>query len=350
MFRNLLMLILLGLLAGCNCQPCAYDYCVEGADEFVIDSYKIRQGKLAILEMEGIDLGELPYDALDEYQDVVAEDDILNIVVYHPKRKDLMESIRFVNETIGFRVINSQIDIPDIDPVSVEGLTLDQAKEKVKTQFREQIKDVEVFITYRDRLQRKVDMAGKVSQPYIPVDGKLRLFELLARAQVPNNANFFASYVVRDGCQLPIDMHKLMNEGDMCQNIVMRGGDKVFIADPADSRAMVMGEVLRPTPINLPYGYMSLREALVVAGGIPYTGNRDCILVIRGDLINPKIYILSWDHIVNLPNDSLLLMPGDTVYVSEKPITQWNRFISQIFPSLEGVATAYGTYRLVNPY
>jgi polysaccharide export outer membrane protein len=169
----------------------------------------------------------------------------------------------------------------------------------------------------------------------------------MAKAHVPNNANFFKSYVVRDDVQLPIDLYKLMNGGDMCQNIVMRGGDKIFIASPSDSTVMVMGEVGMPKTVNLPYGFMSLKEAIVSAGGIPFTGNRDCIQVIRGNLLDPKIYVLSWEHIIHLPNDSLLLMPGDTIYVTEKPITQWNRFIDQLLPSCLGLQSAYGAYRIV---
>ena len=339
-------LVLLLCLSGCS-EPC-YNYCVEGADEFVIDSYKIRQGKISILEMEGKDLGELAEDVMDEYQDTVTEDDILNIMVYHPKRHDLIDTIRYINNEIGFRVRNGYIDLPDIPPVYVEGLTLEEARDALKTEYRKQIQDIEVFLTYKDRLSRKVELTGLVAVAFIPVDGKMRLYEVLATAHVPNNANFFMSYVVRDGCQLPIDLHQLMNEGDMCQNIVMRGGDKIFIANPADSNVMVMGEVLVPRAVNLPYGYMSLREALVSAGGIPFTGNRNCIQVIRGNLVNPKIYVLSWEHIVNLPNDSLLLMPGDTVYVTEKPITQWNRFISQLLPSFSGLQVGYdAAYRVM---
>ncbi len=339
-------LILLLLLTLCSCcRPC-YKYDIFGADEFVIDSYKIRQGKLAILDMEGVDIGDLPCDVMDEYQDVIAEDDILNIAIYHPKRRDIMEAIQVINERVGFRVNQGKVDLPDIPPIEVEGLTLEEARQVLQDSYREHIQDIEVFLNYRTRLSRKVELTGAVSMPVIPVDGKIRLYEVLAVAQVPNNANFFKSYVVRDGVQLPIDLYKLMNQGDMSQNIVMRGGDRIFIANPADTTVMVMGEVGIPRAINLPYGFMSLREALVSAGGIPFTGNRDCIQVIRGNLQNPKIYILSWDHIVHLPNDSLLLMPGDTVYVSEKPITQWNRFIDQLLPSCLGVQTAYGTYRL----
>lgn len=343
--RSFLVGIFLILITSSCHRPC-HQYDLFGADEFVIDSYKIRGGKLAILDMEGIDTGELPCDAMDEYVDLIAEDDILNIAVYHPKRRDVMESIQFINSTIGFRVSEGCVNFPDIPPIQVAGLTLEQAREAIQTSYREHIQNIEVFIAYSDRLSRKVELTGAVQTPVIPVDGKIRLYEILAKARVPNNANFFKSYVVRDSMPLPLDLHKLMNEGDMSQNIVMRGGDKIFIANPSDSTVMVMGEVGSPRIVNLPYGFISIREALVMAGGIPFTGNRNCIQIIRGNLQNPKIYILSWEHIVHLPNDSLLLMPGDTVYVSEKPITQWNRFIDQLLPSCVGVINAFGTYRV----
>lgn len=345
MRQSLLLLFALAFLCSCN-RPC-HRYDLFGADEFVIDSYKIRQGKLAILDMEGEEISELPCDAMDEYEDVISEDDILNIVVYHPKRRDLMEAIQFINEHVGFRVSEGKINFPDIPPVQVAELTLDQARQIIQECYQQQIQDLEVFISYRSRLTKKVELTGAVATPVIPVDGKIRLYETLAVARVPNNANLFKSYVVREGEQLPVDLYKLMNLGDMTQNIVMHGGDRIFIASPADSTVMVMGEVGSPRPIPVPYGFISLREAIVVAGGIPFTGNRDCIQVIRGNLVNPKIYVLSWDHIIHLPNDSLLLMPGDTVYVSEKPITQWNRFIDQLLPSYTGIQSGYTVYKII---
>lgn len=343
--RLFVLILLVPLFTSCCERLCEYE--IYGADEFVIDSYQIREGKNAILEMEGKEIGELPYDAMDEYQDTICEDDIMTIGVYHPTRKDLMDAIQHLNEKVGFRVRNGQINLPDIEPVQVAGLTLDEARESLEAEFRKQIRDVEVFMNYKDRLSRKVDLAGQVALPYLPVDGRTRLFEVLATAKVQPNANFFMSYVSRDGCPLAIDLHRLMNEGDMCQNIVMRGGDKIFIADARDSRVMVMGEVGYPRPVNVPYGFVSLREALVEAGGIPFTGNRNCIQVIRGDLLCPKIYHLAWCHITHLPNDSLLLIPGDTVYVSEKPITQWNRFISQLVPTIAIFKECQGCYTLL---
>lgn len=346
LFRSLLLLSVL-LLTGCHHHEC--DYAVMGADEFVMDSYVIRQGKFAILEMMGVDVEELDPEAMCEYKDVIAEDDILNIAIYHPKRKDLMESVQFINHTVGgFRVYKGKVDLPDIPPVSVAGLTLDEARAKIREAFLEQIQDVEVFVTYHDRLTRKVELAGMVQHANVPVDGKMRLYDVIANAHIPPDANLFMSYIMRDGRPLAVDLYKLMNEGDMQQNIVMHGGDKIFIANKADSTVMVMGEVTHPKPVQLPYGFMSLREALVNAGGIPFTGNRRHIQVIRGNLQCPKIYVLAWEHIVHLPNDSLLLMPGDTVYVSAKAITEWNRFISQLLPSAQAFQIGYGAFRIVN--
>ena len=297
--------------------------------------------------MQGFCVEELPEWMLLEYEDEIVDDDILNIAIWHPTRKDLIESIQFINERIGFRVVDGFVDIPDIPSVHVQGLTLTEAKHTIQKCFREEIDDIEVFVSYKDRLSRKVDLIGHVGATTLPVDGTIRLYEVLSKAHVPLHANFFSSYVLRDCEKLPIDLHRLIHLGDMCQNIVMRGGDKIFIADPSDAKVMVMGEVLLPKPVNLPYGTMSLREAIVQAGGIPFTGNRNCIQVIRGGVVNPKIYLLQWEEIIHLPNDSLLLMPGDTVYVSETPITQWNRFISQLVPSLSGVQTSSEVLRSV---
>lgn len=344
--KPFILMILIVFLNSCT-KPC-HDYAVMGCDEFVMDSYKIRQGKFAILEMEGIEVEELPECAMWEYRDLIAEDDILNITVYHPSRKDLMESIRFINEAMdGFRVTDGKINLPDLSPVYVLDLTLEEARAKLTSAYQAEIQHAEVFVTYRDRLDKKVELTGQVATATVPVDGKMRLYEVIAKAHLPPNANLFMSYVLREGAPLAVDLHQLINKGDMCQNIVMRGGDKIFIASPEDGSAMLMGEIRNPRPVMLPYGFMSLREALVQAGGIPYTGDLHHIQVIRGNLKCPKIYVLSWEHIVHLPNDSLLLMPGDTVYVSEKPITQWNRFIDQLLPSFNGMLVGYEAYKII---
>lgn len=313
---------------------------VEGADEFVLDSYKIREGKYSILEMEGSVFDSLPPSLLEEYVDTISNDDVLQIVLFHPKRNDIVEAVQKISESIGFRVTDGKISLPDLCQVDVLGLTLKRASEVIEKIYKKEIEDIEVYVSYKERKVKKVELAGMVCLSSVPVDGKIRLFDVLSMAKVPTNANLFKSYMVRDEKLLSVDLHKLLKEGDMSQNIVMRGGDKIYIAEPSAATLMVMGEVREEKVIDLPAGYISLREALAIAHGIPFSGDKSYIQVIRGNIASPKIYLLSWEHVIHLPNKSLLLMPGDIVYVASKPITEWNRFISQLLPSFTGLEVA----------
>ncbi len=310
---------------------------VLGADEFVMDSYKIKEGKFSILEvMQGKDFEPLPGALLEPYADTIHEGDILSISLFHPTRHDLVSTLAALSQSVGFRVQEGKLIVPDLPPIEVSNLTLEEARVKIQNEYQNQIQDVQIFLSFQARIERKVELAGHVQVPTIAVDGRLRLFETLALAKVPSCANFFRSYLVRDQTMLPVDFYKLIKEGDMSQNVVMRGGDKIYIADAEDSTIMVLGEVGKECSLNIPNGFMTLRKALAEAGGIPYTGDKSYIQVIRGNVLHPKIYTLNWKHVIHLSNDSMLLIPGDIVYVAAKPLTEWNRFVTQVLPTLIG--------------
>lgn len=334
LLKSLYICLLLLLLIEASCTNPPYrGRDVLGAEDFVMDSYRIREGKCAILSMEGRNCEEISPELLDEYEDVINEGDVLQIAVYHPSRTDLVESVQRIGQLVGYRVTDGKIYLPDLPPIEIEGLTLQQAKEKIENLYREQIKDVYIFIAYKERIVRKVELAGLVQVPNIPVNGRLRLFEALSIARVPTNANLFKSYVVRDNSLLPVDLYKLLKEGDMNQNVVLRGGDKIYIADPSASTLMVLGEVCKERVVDVPDGFMTLRKAIAEAGGILSSGDKSYIQIIRGNILNPRIYTLNWEHVVRLPNDSMLLIPGDIVYVAARPLTEWNRFVNDLLPT-----------------
>src|SRR3990167_3901649 len=113
-------------LVGCSGPYMGKD--LFGADEFVLDSYKIREGKLSILEMEGFPCQEFDEMMLEEYQDRIREDDILQIVVYSQKRKDVVDAVDAIGLRIGYRIGNGEIILPDLEPIHVVGLTLEEAR------------------------------------------------------------------------------------------------------------------------------------------------------------------------------------------------------------------------------
>lgn len=329
------LLLLLFLLVSCTNPP--YRGCeVTGADDFVIDSYRIKEGKFAILEMNGTCSYTLEEELLLEHKDLIHEGDLLHIALHHPTRSDLVQTVTAIGANVGYQVREGRLTLPCIEPVCVEGLTLSEAKERIEAAYREQMRDVEIYLSYRDRKERNVELMGMVAASVIPIDGRTRLFEILSIAKVAPQANLFKSYVVRNGVLLPVDLYKLVKEGNMSQNIVMRGGDKIYIADPAASTLMVLGEVNKQRVVDIPNGFMPLRQALAEAGGIPFTGDKRYIQIIRGNMVHPKIYTVNWEHVVRLPTESLLLIPGDIVYVAATPIAEWNYFVNQVLPTLVG--------------
>lgn len=341
--RFLVLSVLLCLVTSCTSSTRTvgkYDFVLLGPEELACDSELVRQGKNAIREIQGNPSIELCSDVLNEYEDRITENDILNIVIYHPSRRDLMESVQLVNaRTGGFKVQDGKVTLPCIDSVEVVGLTLEEARDKLRDDFRREVKDVDVFVSYRTRLSNKVELTGAIANPIIFVDGRIRLYEVLSEARMMPDANLYSSYLVRDGVQLNIDLNKLIREGDMSQNIVMKGGDRIYIGSVQDRASMamviIMGGIETQTKaIPLSLGYLSLKEALVMAGGIPFTANRNRIQVIRGGVECPRIYILGWNDVTHRPNDDMLIIPGDLVYVSTTPITDWNLFIQQIAPTV----------------
>lgn len=341
-------LVFLTLLVTSCSPPPPCDYDLFGEEEFVADSQIIyEEGKFGILALEGQVFADLPPDALEPYADKIAEDDVLNVVLFHPSRRDLMDVIHSVcTRTGGFKVAQGYLYLPDFPPMYVAGLTLSEAKEKLTSYLRTSMPDADIFVTFKERPSHKVELLGSVQRDSIEVDGRVCLYEILAKAHLPQDANLYASYLLRDNRPLKVDMNRLIREGDMSQNLVMRAGDKIYIANGLEKTALVMGEVRAPRPIPLVSGSLSLREALALAGGIPYTGDERHIQVIRGDICCPKIFVLSMKRVVHENNHHLLLIPGDVVYVSQKPITKWNIFLSELAPTLNIVLTSQAIYNL----
>lgn len=332
--------LFLGIFAACCLFSCANpsltnEYDIFGPEEFVSASQDIAEGgKSFIKQMQGESLVSFSENDLYEYVDVIAEDDRLNIVVYHPKRIDVIHAVHIMNIRLqGFQVTDGCVLLPFISSIQVAGLTLEQARDTIRQRFREELPDIDVFVTFIKRNLSKVEITGLTGISTFPIDGKTRLFEVLAIAHLPPQANLYTSYVLRNGCQLDVDLYKLVHQGDMSQNIVLCPGDKIYIGSPEDKVVMMMGDVIYQRPVPVPHGFISLKQALALAGGIPYFGDRCLFHVIRGGVISPQIFSLSWDFVIHQTNENLLLLPGDVVYISKKPITEWNIFLSQLVPT-----------------
>lgn len=141
-------------LSGCSNTPFKGSE-VVGADEFVIDSYKIKEGKLSILEMEGRPLEVLDPELLKEYTNTVDDGDVLKIALFHASRGDLSGAVQSIGNTIGYAVTDGTITLPDIEPIEVKGLKLSEVRERIQEAYDREIDGIEVFIAYEKRDEKK---------------------------------------------------------------------------------------------------------------------------------------------------------------------------------------------------
>ncbi|NGX34712.1 MAG: hypothetical protein K1060chlam1_01065 [Candidatus Anoxychlamydiales bacterium] len=317
---------------------------MEGIEDFVLASNRINDGKVEILKMQGKKVEKLDDRLLIEKKEKIKEDDILNIEIYHPKRDDLINLVKTISSQNGFLVREKKIFLPKLGYLKVENLSIKEAKEKIQKRYLDEIEDIEVFVSFKEKKANKVEVAGLVNA-LVPIDAKMRLFDVLIKASLPASANLFKSYVLRDNSFLPVDLYKLMKEGDMSQNIYMENNDKIYIAEGTSSKIYVLGEVHKQGAVNILDGKISLKDAIAEAGGVSLTADKSFIQIFRANVQDPKIYLLNFKHIIELPSASLNLIEGDIVLVGSTIISDWNKFVNQILPSISIFDSAYRGFK-----
>jgi polysaccharide export outer membrane protein len=126
----------------------------------------------------------------------------------------------------------------------------------------------------------------------------------------------------------------------------LQDGDLIHVPRNDAEKIFVLGEVNRPQSVAMSRNGTSLAEALAEANGINENrADGRGIYVLRNTGINKypqglPVYNATVFHL-NASSamgfilaDSFPLEARDVVYVSPAPITRWNRFLSQLLPSI----------------
>ncbi len=297
-----------------------------------MDSYQIQQGRYS----DDGDVSPLEESLFAEYELPITDRDVMRVDFYHPVRKDLIEEMRKVNNSL-FAVMQGKVRLPLIGEIEVKGLSLERAAEKIQKAYCHLLADTEVFVRMEKRPSSKVAIIGLAENSEVEVDGKMRLLEVLSKAKILPSASLYKSYVLREGKALAVDLCRLVREGDLSQNIVLKPKDTIYLAQEKAANIAILGEVAAPKLIPVMEGKISLQEVLAEAEGMQMSADPFSIFVIRSAFSIPKIYQLTLEQVLQLPRKSMLLIPGDIVYVGSSAISDWNRWLLQIMPSIKGI-------------
>jgi len=111
-----------------------------------------------------------------------------------------------------------------------------------------------------------------------------------------------------------IDGEKLLDEGDMSQNLLLRHGDVLFI--PKLERVFVLGEVRRTGGVPFTKD-LTLLQAIALAGGVTEMAS-DSVYIRRKIEGKEKRIRADYGDILKDADKDILLQPNDVIVVSRR--------------------------------
>lgn len=226
---------------------------------------------------------------------------------------------------------NGYINLPQIGEIYAAGLSQQELIGKIKQALKKYLVDPKVQITMIQFRRPKVFVLGQVNRPGVyDVKPGDRIMEAIAQAASFNQETAYLenAKLTHKGSdeQITIDLDKIINKGDMTQNLELQDGDSIFIPENTLNKYLVVGEVLRPSVYRFRENTTVL-DAITTAGGPTQRGDLKSTFVLRGDQNNPQRIKVDLKKLTKSADmtQNVLLQPGDVVYLAETSKPDWNK-------------------------
>jgi len=235
------------------------------------------------------------------------------------------------------------IYFPFVGRIRAAGKTVGELRDQLTAGLVRYIRNPQVDVRVLSYRGQKVQVTGQVKTPG-PLsisDVPISLVDAITRSGgTTADADLQRVRLTRHNQLYVLDANRMLDSGDMKQNVMLQAGDIVNVPDRIDSRVFVMGEVKNPIQLTMIKGRLSIADALTQSGGILDTdANPRQIFVMRGMQNNPttpEVYRLDMTQ----PDSIMLstqfqLQPMDVVYVGTAASTTFNRVLQQVLPTIQ---------------
>ena len=247
------------------------------------------------------------YPATEAY--VIGPEDLLDIQVWD--NKDL-------NQVVFVRP-DGMISLPLLGEVTAGGRTVRQLQDDLTQLYSKSVKVPSVTVIVKDIKSRGVFFIGAFTKP-----GVLQLTRDLTLIQAVSLigglqplADADNGYLLRGDKKTPIDFTKLMQKGDLTQNLRLEPGDSLVV--PQADQIFVEGEVKRPGPQKFS-GDLTLIKAVTQAGGFTPLAAPGRADLLRTDGQKKVRMRIDLDKIMRAPdsNPDMQLRPDDILIVPQR--------------------------------
>lgn len=145
----------------------------------------------------------------------------------------------------------------------------------------------------------------------------------------PEAADLERAILIRNGDLVPVDFERLVREGDMSQNVYVRGGDYIFVPSLTKRSFYVLGSVNRPGPVYFERNATVL-SAVSAAGGTQAEAIVTKALILRGGTLRPQVAVVNLKSIMKGQEPDLKLEGGDIVWVPRSPWTKLESYVEAV--------------------
>lgn len=230
--------------------------------------------------------------------------------------------------------------LPGLD---VWGLTLAQAKMELEQGLAQYVREPpQISVLLRGVESKRIWVLGYVQNPGVfALAAPMTLLEAISLAGGPLSlstyrqqeaagandemADLRRSFVLRHGKMLPVDFQRLLQQGDLSQNIYLEPDDFVYFPPATAKVIYVLGAVSQPRAV--PYrGGLTVAAAVASAYGTVTGAYLQHVAVVRGSLTHPEIAIVDYKQVIRGNATDMFLLPGDIVYVPFSPYRYLTRY------------------------
>ncbi|HVU34841.1 MAG TPA: polysaccharide biosynthesis/export family protein [Opitutaceae bacterium] len=225
---------------------------------------------------------------------------------------------------------DGRISYLEAHDVMAAGLTVDELRDRLNQELGKYRREPQVIIVPDAYKSKKYYVLGTVTDRGVfTLDRPTTLLEAVARARgletgmssdqnLVELADLSRSFIARNGHKLPVDFEKLFADGDLSQNIALEPNDYIYFPAAQVKEVYVLGAVERPGT----YSYLTTTGAIgavAARGGFTEEAWRNRLLVIRGSLQHPQLFVVDAKDVLSARAPDLTLQPHDIVFVSKRP-------------------------------
>jgi protein involved in polysaccharide export with SLBB domain len=251
--------------------------------------------------------------------------------------------------------------------IEVWGLTLGQAKDRIEEGLSNFVRNrPQVALHLRAVESKRFWVLGRVQAPGVyPLATPTTLLEAISLAGGTLGMSGFAnqdvasiteeladlrrSFVIREGRPLPVDFERLIQKGDMSQNIYLQPDDFVYLPGATAREIYVLGAVGQARPVAYKQG-MTVAQAIASAYGTVNGAYMHHVALVRGSLHKPEVAIIDYKNVIRGLAPDIELQPQDIVYVPYSPYRYLHRYIELVINTfVSSTAINAGTRAIDQP-